>query len=75
MEGPEFHFIEGSGSHQRYGAKTFRQKFAQRWEYTVGCYRLKDKLPPMSLWTQFLLFRMFWNDARRKTRYKLLGFF
>ncbi|KSV76790.1 hypothetical protein N183_02795 [Sinorhizobium sp. Sb3] len=29
----------------------------------------------MSLWTQFLLFRMFWNDARRKTRYKLLGFF
>jgi len=75
VEGPEFHFIEGSGSVQRYGAKTFREKFSQRWDYTVGCYRLKDKLPPMSPWTKFLLFRMFWNDARRKTRYKLLGFF
>jgi glycosyltransferase involved in cell wall biosynthesis len=72
---PTFDFREGSGSEQKYGAKGFRDKLSQRLTYTLGCYRLVDKLPPAGLLTKAKFFRMCWNDARRKTRYKLLWIF
>ncbi|PDT82944.1 glycosyltransferase family 2 protein [Sinorhizobium sp. BJ1] len=75
VEGPTFHFYEGSGSEQKYGATSFREKLRQRMAYTMGCYRVKDALPQTTLLRRVLLFRMFWNDARRKTRYKLLWIF
>lgn len=75
VPGPTLDFREGSGSEQRYGAKRFRGKLSQRLTYTLGCYRLVDKLPPTGLLTKAKFFRMCWNDARRKTRYKLLWIF
>ncbi|MEY9196975.1 glycosyltransferase family A protein [Sinorhizobium sp. CCBAU 05631] len=71
VEGPTYDFTEGSGSEQRYGAKSFREKLDQRLKYTLGCYKLTRKLPKVSLMTRLKFFRMCWNDARRKTRYKL----
>ncbi|WP_183860368.1 MULTISPECIES: glycosyltransferase family 2 protein [unclassified Rhizobium] len=75
VSGPTLDFREGSGSQQKYGAKGFRDKLSQRLTYTLGCYRLVDKLPPVALLTRAKFFRMCWNDARRKTRYKLLWIF
>nr|WP_189635545.1 glycosyltransferase family 2 protein [Rhizobium grahamii] len=75
VSGPTLDFREGSGSQQKYGAKGFRDKLSQRLTYTLGCYRLVDKLPPVGLLTRAKFFRMCWNDARRKTRYKLLRIF
>ncbi|WP_034850776.1 glycosyltransferase family 2 protein [Sinorhizobium sojae] len=71
VDGPTYDFTEGSGSEQRYGAKSFQERLSQRLKYTIGCYRLREKLPPVSLLTRLRFFRMCWNDARRKTRYKL----
>ncbi|MDW9592863.1 glycosyltransferase [Sinorhizobium meliloti] len=68
---PTLDFTEGSGSDKRYGAKGFRNKFEQRLKYTMGCYNISRKLPEVSLTTRIKFFRMCWNDARRKTRYKL----
>lgn len=75
VEGPTYNFYEGSGSEQKYGAAKFRDKLRQRMIYTLGCYRLKDKLPKATPLARLRLFLMFWNDARRKTRYKLLWIF
>jgi glycosyltransferase involved in cell wall biosynthesis len=75
VEGPSFDFREGSGSHEKYYVKSLRERFRQRMRYTLGCYRLVHKLPPASLSTRLKFFRMCWNDARRKTRYKLLWIF
>ncbi|ASQ03716.1 glycosyltransferase family 2 protein [Sinorhizobium meliloti WSM1022] len=75
VEGPTYIFYEGSGSEQKYGAAKFKDKLHQRMAYTLGCYRLKEQLPKASLLVQLRLFAMFWNDARRKTRYKLLWIF
>jgi glycosyltransferase involved in cell wall biosynthesis len=75
VDGPTLDFAEGSGSEQRYGAKSFRDRLDQRLKYTLGCYNLTRKLPPVSLMIRTKFFRMCWNDARRKTRYKLLWIF
>ncbi|OAP35809.1 glycosyl transferase [Sinorhizobium glycinis] len=75
VEGPTYDFYEGSGSEQKYGATKFREKLRQRMIYTLGCYRLKESLPRTTLPVRIRLFVMFWNDARRKTRYKLLWIF
>lgn len=75
VDGPTYDFTEGSGSDKRYGAKSFKQRLGQRLKYTFGCYQLHHKLPTVSLFTRMKLFRMCWNDARRKTRYKLLWIF
>jgi glycosyltransferase involved in cell wall biosynthesis len=74
VEGPTYDFIEGSGSAQIFAARGFREKLRLRLKYTLGCYALHRKLPPAGLWTRFLFFRMCWNDSRRKTHFKLLGF-
>ncbi|WVT75407.1 glycosyltransferase family 2 protein [Sinorhizobium chiapasense] len=71
VPGPTYDFVEGSGSEQRYGAKTFRDRLQQRLGYTLGCYKLVHILPKVGLLTRLKFFRMCWNDARRKTRYKL----
>jgi hypothetical protein len=75
VDGPTFDFTEGSGSEQRYGAKSFRDRLDQRLKYTLGCYGLTRKLPPVGLTIRIKFFRMCWNDARRKTKYKLLWIF
>ncbi|WP_026619747.1 glycosyltransferase involved in cell wall biosynthesis (plasmid) [Ensifer sp. WSM1721] len=73
VEGPAYHFFVGSGSEKIYGAKTLRDKLQQRWIYTMGCYRLRHKLPPMSWYARWRFWLMCWNDARRKTGYYILG--
>jgi glycosyltransferase involved in cell wall biosynthesis len=75
VEGPSLDFQEGSGSAERYGAKKFMERLRQRLAYTMGCYKLKKDLPAASLISRLLFFRMCWNDARRKTRYKLFWIF
>lgn len=75
VPGPTYDFMEGSGSEKKYGAKSFRDKLRQRLAYTLGCYKLLHKLPRASLFTRMKFFRMCWNDARRKTRYKLFWVF
>jgi glycosyltransferase involved in cell wall biosynthesis len=75
VHGPTYDFTEGSGSEQRYGAKRLRDKFDQRLKYTLGCYKLTENLPKVSFITRLKFFRMCWNDARRKTRYKLFWVF
>jgi glycosyltransferase involved in cell wall biosynthesis len=75
VENGSYDFREGSGSQQKYYVKSLRERFRQRMRYTLGCYKLVHKLPPASLLTRFKFFRMCWNDARRKTRYKLLWIF
>lgn len=75
VEGPTFDFTEGSDSEKSYGAKSFGERLQQRLRYTLGCFRVRHKLPTASLLSQCLLLRMCWNDARRKTRYKLLWIF
>ncbi|WP_298963460.1 glycosyltransferase family 2 protein [uncultured Roseibium sp.] len=67
----EFVFMEGSGSFEKYGAKTFFDKFRQRLSYTLGCYKVTRKLPPVSLATRIKLFRRLWRVSRIKTRYDL----
>ncbi|MEO9526406.1 glycosyltransferase family 2 protein [Roseibium sp.] len=67
----EFIFMEGSGSFEKYGAKTFFGKFRQRLNYSLGCYRVVDRLPEVSLSTRLKLFRRLWRDSRMKTRYDL----
>jgi glycosyltransferase involved in cell wall biosynthesis len=71
IEDAEFVFMEGSGSFEKYGAKTFFDKFRQRLNYTLGCYRVTAKLPPIPLRTRINLFRRLWRDSRAKTRYDL----
>ncbi|KQV83601.1 glycosyltransferase [Rhizobium sp. Root1220] len=75
VSGPVFIFRKGSNSIERYGAKSFRDKLQQRLAYTFGCYKLVHKLPKVGLVRRLKFFRMCWNDARRKTQYKLLRFF
>lgn len=75
IPGPTYDFVEGSGSEQRYGAKAFRDRLQQRMIYTFGCYKLAHKLPKVGILTKLKFFRMCWNDARRKTRYKLFWVF
>ncbi|ACP25649.1 hypothetical protein NGR_c18850 [Sinorhizobium fredii NGR234] len=75
VQGPTYDFTEGSGSQKRYGAKSFREKLDQRLRYTFGCYKLARKLPPVRIITRLKFFKMCWNDARRKTRYKLFWIF
>jgi hypothetical protein len=75
VQGPTYDFTEGSGSEQRYGAKRLLDKIDQRLRYTFGCYKLTKKLPRVSFATRLKFFRMCWNDARRKTRYKLFWVF
>jgi glycosyltransferase involved in cell wall biosynthesis len=75
VNGPSYNFYEGSDSQKRYGAKTFKDRLNQRLSYTFGCFKLKDKLPKASIVSRILFFRMCWNDARRKTRYKLFWIF
>jgi glycosyltransferase involved in cell wall biosynthesis len=75
VPGPTYDFTEGSGSEQRYGAKSLREKFNQRLSYTLGCYKLRRKLPKVSFITRLKFLRMCWNDARRKTRYKIFWIF
>ncbi|MGF6172096.1 glycosyltransferase family 2 protein [Ensifer sp. 4252] len=72
-DGPAYEFTEGSGSDKKYMVTSVTAKIRARWQYTIGCYKLKDKLPPASLYSRLMLFRMCWNDARRKTRYRILG--
>ncbi|WP_282449419.1 glycosyltransferase family 2 protein [Roseibium sediminicola] len=71
VEEAEFVFMEGSGSFEKYGAKTFFGKLSQRLAYSLGCYRVVNKLPPISLGTKIKLFRRLWRDSRMKTRYDL----
>jgi glycosyltransferase involved in cell wall biosynthesis len=71
VEEAEFVFMEGSGSFEKYGAKTFFEKFRQRFNYTLGCYRVVAKLANVSLGTRLRLFRRLWRDSRIKTRYDL----
>lgn len=75
VPGPTYNFTEGSGSEQRYGAKSFRDRIDQRRIYTLGCYRLTKKLPRVGFATRLKFLKMCWNDARRKTRYKLFWIF
>ncbi|WP_072597036.1 glycosyltransferase family 2 protein [Sinorhizobium americanum] len=75
VPGPTYDFTEGSGSEQRYGAKSLRERLRQRLRYTFGCYKLTKKLPKADFITRLKFFRMCWNDARRKTRYKIFWFF
>lgn len=75
VPGPTYDFMEGSGSEKKYGAKSFRDRLQQRLAYTHGCYKLHRKLPRAGLFTRMKFFKMCWNDARRKTRYKLLWVF
>lgn len=70
-EDAEFIFVEGSGSFEKYGAKTFLGKLQQRLNYTIGCYKVVHKLPDISLRTRIKLFRRLWRDSRIKTRYDL----
>ncbi|MBN9672668.1 glycosyltransferase family 2 protein [Roseibium aggregatum] len=71
VEDAEFIFTEGSGSFEKYGAKTFLGKFRQRLNYTYGCYKVVNKLPQVSFGTRVRLFRRLWRDSRVKTRYDL----
>lgn len=75
VDGATLDFTEGSGSEARYRAKSFRDRLTQRLKYTTGCYALVKKLPDVSWSTRMKFFRMCWNDARRKTRYKLFWVF
>ncbi|MET3855070.1 glycosyltransferase family 2 protein [Rhizobium sp. OAE497] len=75
VDGPTYDFTEGSGSEARYGAKSFRDRLQQRWRYTLGCFNLRKDLPKASAFVTIKFFMMCWNDARRKTRYKLLWVF
>lgn len=70
-EDAEYIFIEGSGSFEKYGAKTFLDKFRQRLSYTYGCYKVSRRIPAVSLSTRIQLFRRLWRDSRIKTRYDL----
>lgn len=71
VEGPSFHFYYGQGSENRYAIKTLRGQLVQRWLYTIGCYRVTDKLPPLSLRTKLRILRMLWRDSRWRTGYRL----
>ncbi|MCV0425569.1 MAG: glycosyltransferase [Roseibium sp.] len=71
VENTEFVFVEGSGSFEKYGAKSFFGKLQQRFNYTLGCYKVVNRLPPVSLGTRIRLFRRLWRDSRIKTRYDL----
>ncbi|WP_319773489.1 glycosyltransferase family 2 protein [Breoghania sp.] len=71
VEGPEFIFYRGSNSKDLYASKSISTMLRQRIRYTVGCYRVLDKLPPLSARTRRLLFKCFWRDARSKTNYRI----
>lgn len=71
VEGPFFHFYYGQGSENRYSVKTLMGQFRQRWIYTIGCYRVLDKLPPLPLVTRLRILRMLWRDTRWRTGYRL----
>jgi glycosyltransferase involved in cell wall biosynthesis len=71
VEDTEYIFVEGSGSYQKYGAKTLFGKFWQRLQYTLGCLRVAKKIPRISTGTKIKLFRRLWRDSRIKTRYDL----
>ena len=73
VDGPAYHFYEGSSSENKYAAKTKLAKIQQLWRYTNGCYRLRHVLPPMTWETRARLLLMFLQDARRKTRYRIFG--
>lgn len=68
------HFYEGAGSYEKYSAKTVVEKLRQRIRYTRGCYAACRDLGALSIPMRVRLLNMFWRDARRKTRYRILGF-
>lgn len=72
-DGPAYEFALGSGSEKKYMVTSTAAKIRARWQYTAGCYKLKEKLPPAPFYSRLMFFRMCWNDARRKTRYRILG--
>ncbi|SCM79285.1 conserved hypothetical protein [uncultured Pleomorphomonas sp.] len=71
VEGPFFHFYYGQNSEARYAARTLKGQFVERWRYTFGCYRVIEKLPPLSLPTKLRILRMLWRDSRWRTGYRL----
>lgn len=71
VENTEFVFVEGSGSFEKFGAKSFADKLQQRLYYTYGCYKVVRKIQPVPLRTRITLFRRLWRDSRIKTRYDL----
>lgn len=71
VDGPMYIFFRGSDSEQLYAAKSITHKIQQRWLYAVGCYRVVDKLPPLSWNTRRKIFKMAWRDARGKTNYRI----
>ncbi len=71
VEDAEYIFIEGSGSFEKYGAKTFFEKFWQRLNYSLGCLKVSKKISGISVRTKIKLFRRLWRDSRIKTRYDL----
>lgn len=71
VEGPFFHFYYNPNSKELYAAKTLKGQIIQRWRYTLGSYRVLDKLPPLSLMTKLRILRMLWRDSRWRTGYRL----
>jgi glycosyltransferase involved in cell wall biosynthesis len=69
-----FIFVTGSGSHETYRARGFREQLRRRLDYGLGCFALRHSLPPVGALTTVRFFFMCWADSRRKTGYKLLGF-
>jgi glycosyltransferase involved in cell wall biosynthesis len=71
VDGPFYDFSLGSDSYALYTAKSLSTKIRQRWIYTIGCYRVIDKLPKLPLWTRIAILRMCWKDAGRKLQYRI----
>lgn len=71
VDGPLYIFFRGSASEDLYAAKSLKHKIYIRWLYVTGCYRVVEKLPPLSWNTKRKMFKMFWRDARRKTNYRV----
>lgn len=71
VEGPFFHFYYNSNSKELYAAKTLKDQFIQRCRYTLGCYRVLDKLPPLPFATRLRILRMLWRDSGWRTGYRL----
>lgn len=74
VPGPTFKFTLSDRSRKLVGAKTLRDKMGERLNYTFGTFALREHLPRASAFTKVKLLRMCWNDARRKTGYRIFGF-
>ncbi len=71
IDGPSYHFYEGSGSESRYMVSGLRDKIFWRWKYAKGCFSVIAELDELSLLTRLKIWRMCWRDAGRKTRYRI----